>query len=218
MIKSEEVARYLKERPEFFEQYADLVAGMHIPHPHGGRAISISERQILSLRDKNRALELKLEELIQTARDNEMVDERLHRMTVALTGARDLEVLRHALYFNLREDFAVPHVALRMWPEGGEAALAEFREVSAEARAFAKALTSPQCTHQAVADTADWFGHDPAQLRSFAYVALRQPQPFGLLALASEDAQRFYPEMGTHYLRRLGDAVSAAFSRYFQIG
>ena len=35
----------------------------------------------------------------------------------------------------------------------------------------------------------------------------------GLLTLASEDPQRFYPEMGTMYLKRLGDSVSAALGR-----
>ena len=34
-----------------------------------------------------------------------------------------------------------------------------------------------------------------------------------LLALASEDPQRFYPEMGTLYLRRLGEIAAAALER-----
>ena len=47
-----DVAAYLKEHPDFFENYADVVADVMIPHPHGGRAISISERQILTLRER----------------------------------------------------------------------------------------------------------------------------------------------------------------------
>ena len=62
-------------------------------------------------------------------------------------------------------------------------------------------------------DTAEWFGEAAAHLRSFAYVALKQERAFGLLALASEDAQRFYPEMGTLYLKRLGDMTAAALAR-----
>lgn len=216
MMKSEEVARYLKERPEFFEQYADLVADMHIPHPHGGRAISIGERQILSLREKNRALELRQEELVLTARDNETIDQRLHRLTLALIAARDFTAVTHALYFNLREDFSVPHVALRLWRKGARDDAPEFAEVSAETRAFAASLAHPQCGAQAASDTAGWFGADPAHLRSFAYIALRDENTFGMLALASEDAQRFYPEMGTLYLQRLGEISAAILLPHLQ--
>jgi uncharacterized protein YigA (DUF484 family) len=59
-------------------------------------------------------------------------------------------------------------------------------------------------------DTAEWFGEAASHLRSFAYVALKNGQSFGLLAMASEDAQRFYPEMGTLYLKRLGEMTAAA--------
>ena len=59
------VVSYLKQHPEFFEEHADFLATIFTPHPHGGRAISISERQILTLRDKNRQLEDKLRELLE---------------------------------------------------------------------------------------------------------------------------------------------------------
>jgi uncharacterized protein YigA (DUF484 family) len=62
-------------------------------------------------------------------------------------------------------------------------------------------------------DTAGWFGAAAAQLKSFAYVPLRGERTLGLLALASEDPQRFYPEMGTLYVKRLGEVASAAISR-----
>ena len=62
-------------------------------------------------------------------------------------------------------------------------------------------------------DTASWFGEQANLLRSFAYVALKGGHTFGLLAMASEDAQRFYPEMGTLYLKRLGELTGAALQR-----
>ena len=61
-------------------------------------------------------------------------------------------------------------------------------------------------------DTAEWFGEAAGRLRSFAYVALKNGPAFGLLAMASEDAQRFYPEMGTLYLKRLGEIAAVALS------
>jgi uncharacterized protein YigA (DUF484 family) len=204
------VVNYLKQHPEFFEEQADFLATIMIPHPHGGRAIPISERQILTLRDKSRQLEDKLRELIEFGEQNDAIGEKLHRLTLALVGARDIEAVTSALYFNLREDFAVPHTVLRLWPDGAHAQLPEFEAVSAAARDFAESLNNPYCSAHAMVDTAEWFGEAAAQLRSFAYVALKHDKTFGLLAMASEDAQRFYPEMGTLYLKRLGEVAAAA--------
>jgi uncharacterized protein len=204
------VVNYLKQHPEFFEEQADFLATVMIPHPHGGRAIPLSERQILTLRDKSKLLEDKLRELIVFGEQNDAIGEKLHRLTLALVAARDIEGVVSALHFNLREDFAVPHTVLRLWPEGAHAQLPEFDPVSAAARDFAESLSSPYCSAHAMVDTGEWFGEATAHLRSFAYVALKGERSFGLLAMASEDAQRFYPEMGTLYLKRLGEVAAAA--------
>ena len=207
------VVSYLKQHPEFFEEHADFLATIFTPHPHGGRAISISERQILTLRDKNRQLEDKLRELLEFGEQNDAIGEKLHRLGLALSAAPDVQAVVAALHFNLREDFAVPHTALRLWLEDSQAALPESAPVSAAARDFAESLSSPHCAAHAMVDTAEWFGESAAHLRSFAYVPLKNTHAFGLIALASEDAQRFYPEMGTLYLKRLGELTASALLR-----
>ena len=204
------VVNYLKQHPEFFEEQADFLATIMIPHPHGGRAIPISERQILTLRDKGKLLEDKLRQLLEFGEQNDAIGEKLHRLTLALVTARDVEAVVAALHFNLREDFAVPHTVLRLWPAGAHGELPEFDAVSPATRDFAESLANPYCSAHAMVDTAEWFGEAAAHLRSFAYVALKNGQTFGLLAMASEDAQRFYPEMGTLYLKRLGEVTAAA--------
>ena len=211
-MNSEDVAAYLKEHPEFFEQYAEMMAEMHIPHPHGGRTIPISERQILTLREKSKQLEGKLREIIQFGEDNDAIGEKMHRITLALLGARDLPAAAHAAEFNLREDFSVPHVVLRVWRGAGD--LPVFQQASEATRAFAAGLAHPYCCSPAAADTAALFGESAPLLKSFAYVGLRDAETFGLLALASEDPHRFYPEMGTLFLSRLGDIVAVALARH----
>ena len=207
------VVTYLKQHPEFFEEQAEFLATIMIPHPHGGRAIPISERQILTLRDKSKQLEDKLRELIVFGEENDAISEKVHRLTLALVTARDVEAVLAALHFNLREDFAVPHIVLRLWPEGGAyPQLPEFGPVSAATRDFAESLANPYCSAHAMVDTAEWFGEAATHLRSFAYVALKNGRTFGLLAMASEDPQRFYPEMGTLYLKRLGEVAAAALA------
>ncbi|HET7633274.1 MAG TPA: DUF484 family protein [Burkholderiales bacterium] len=208
----EEIAAYLQRHPEFFEDYADMVASLYIPHPHGGRAISINERQILTLREKGKLLESKLHDLIRYGEENDAIGEKLHRLALALIAAHDSAETMQALYFNLREDFAVPHVALRLWRNGAATDRAECQPVSEEMHEFAVELAQPQCGGEARPDVTEWFNVPEATLKSFAYIPLRDADTFGLLVLASEDPQRFYPEMGTLYLKRLGDLAAGALA------
>ena len=83
-MKPDQVAAYLQEHPEFFEHYADMMANLFIPHPHGGRAIPIAERQILTLRDKSKLLESKLAELIQFGEQNDSISEKEAKINVPL--------------------------------------------------------------------------------------------------------------------------------------
>ena len=208
------VASFLRDHPEFFEQYADMLAEIYIPHPHGGRAIPISERQILTLREKGKQLEGKLREVIQFGEENDAIGEKVHRLTLALLGARDLETVISTVHYNLREDFAVPHVVLRAWNEHGAVDVPELNPVSEATRQFTKKLAGPYCAaHAADGSSADLFGDATPQLKSFSYIPLRAAETFGLLALASEDGERFYPEMGTVYLKRIGDMVGTALLR-----
>jgi len=209
-LDAEEVAKYLKANLNFFEQHAEILTEIHIPDPHGGRAISLSERQQLAMRDKNRILENKLLELIQFGEENDALSQKVHRLSLGLLGVRDLDSALNATIFNLREDFDVPHVALRLWNCVANSDRAEFSEAGEAVRAFAEGMAHPQCGHQVAEGVAEWFGESAGQLKSFACVPLRSNQVFGLLVMASEDSQRFYPEMGTLYLNRIGELVSAA--------
>jgi uncharacterized protein len=106
---------------------------------------------------------------------------------------------------------------VRVWHTGpGMLTGPEFAPVSDELRLYAANLEHPYCGPGANPEVASWFGESAAQLRSFACVPLRDAGNacVGMLALASEDTARFYPEMGTLYLKRLGGLASAALQRY----
>lgn len=212
---AEDVAEYLKTNPAFFEQYADLLAQIYVPHPHGGRAVSLAERQMLTLRDKNRQTESKLAELIAFGEENDQISEKVHRLSVALIAAETFQAVIHLLNFHLRDDFSVPHVALRLWDKPDEIeGLPEFAAVSEELQVFAETLARPYCGSTAGFGTASWFGEHASHIRSQALIALRNGGgTIGMIALGSEDAQRFYADMGTLYLERLGEMVSAALAR-----
>ena len=214
-MKSEDVALYLQSNPQFFEEHAELISRMVIPHPHGGRTISITERQMLSLRDKNKQLEVKMNELLQFGEENDSISEKMHRLGVAMIAAASFQSVLHTLNFHLRDDFSIPHVALRLWnrPDNADE-LPEFTEVSAELQAFAETLGQPYCGSTSGFETSSWFGEASKQVRSQALIAMRNGGgTIGMIALGSEDAQRFYAGMGTLYLERLGEMASAALAR-----
>jgi len=212
-MTTDEIARFLRTHPKFFDQHPELLESIHVPHPYGGRAIPLSERQTVALREKVKLLEGKLAEIIKFADENDAISEKVHRLSVALSGARDFPALAHSLYFHLREDFAVPHVALRVWGKSVPADFQEAGTVSETQRRQAESMAAPQCGAAPGSPFAPWFGEAAEHVRSLALVPLgpqgQMSAPFGLLALGSEDPQRFYPEMGTLYLRRIGELCAA---------
>ncbi len=217
MIKAEDVARYLAEHPEFFEEYSEMLSQISVRSPHGGRAIPLSDRQVTALRDKNKALESKLAELITFGEENDAIGEKMHRLALALLAARELPALLTALYHHLREDFAIPHVALRLWREGSGGPAqgrAEFLPVSGELRQYAAALTQPYCGAGGNVEALGWFGEAAPHVRSVALMALGGSECLGMLALGSEDHARFHPEMGTLHLMRLGELAGTSIARF----
>jgi uncharacterized protein YigA (DUF484 family) len=213
-MEAREVAKYLNEHPEFFEEYADEVARIFVPHPHGGHAIPIAERQIFTLREKNAELASKLAELVRFGNENDATAERLHRSTLALFSAPDLETTLAVLHHSLREDFGVPMVAVRLWGRVPEQSyLPELAATSADVREYAGRLEAPSCGSDAVAETREWFDTD-ATPGSYAFLPLRSVTTFGLLALASPDAHRFHAGIGTVYLARLAELASVAIARF----
>jgi uncharacterized protein YigA (DUF484 family) len=201
-MREDDVAAYLQEHPQFFENHADMLAGISIPHPYGGRTISLSERQMLTLREKNKVLEKKLQELLAYGKENDELQNKVHQFACELFAARSLDAVHNSTVAQMRERFAVPRAVMHVW---------EITPPSAEMLTFADQTLQPVCLHRAMYDTNAWFGEGAEHLRSFAYLPLRNgDQSFGLLILASEDQQRFYPEMGTLFLQRLAEIISCA--------
>jgi uncharacterized protein YigA (DUF484 family) len=208
----EDVAMFLRTHPGFFDQHPELLEKIEVPHPYGGRAIPLADRRTFALREKLKLVEGKLAELIQFGEENDAISEKVHRLSVAMVGARDFPSLAQSLYLHLREDFAVPHVALRIWGKSVSPDYVEAAEVAPAERQHADSMGAPQCGPAAGSPFAAWFGEAAPHVRSLALVPLGDVSVFGLLALGSEDPRRFYPEMGVLYLRRIGELCAAGVS------
>lgn len=217
-MKAKDVAQYLQDHPQFFNKYNELVTELQIPHPHNDKVISINEHQVISLRNKNQTLQNKLLELIGFGEENDAISEKMHRLCIALLNISSMDELLDELKFSLHEDFAIPHVALRLWNLScDDTAHTEFTTTSEDIRTIAKSLTQPYCGNHIADEIKNWFGEEAEHPSSFSMIPLNTTQSIGLLVLASPDSERFCSETGTLHLKRLGDLVSATLARYNQV-
>lgn len=216
-MNAQDVADYLQAHPEFFDQYADVLASLSLPNPHGGRAIPLSERQMMALRDKNKTLEMKLADLLRHGQENDAIVEKLHRWTRTLLLQRSARMLPDTLTSSLSETFSVPCVGLRIWEAGDDYAdLACTQAVPVDVIAYANQSTLPYCGAPNMPHDAGLkiLGEDGMQ--SIALIPLRRgasAEAFGMLALGSPDPRRFHAGMGTDFLARIGEIASAALTR-----
>lgn len=214
-VSGEDVAAWLKATPDFFMDHADVFSAMRIPHPQGGHAISMVERQLISLRERNTQLEKQLSELIGYGQHNDGLIEKLHRLTLALLRAPNAEVTLDVINESMRSDFAIPFSAVRWW--GGqiaETSLDATMVCSSEFRSYIAGLDRPYVGPNAAHESRSWLSESAGELRSFAYVPLSDGSVSGVLMLASADGGRFTPDMATDVLMRLAHLTSAALARF----
>lgn len=218
-LTADEVAQFLLDNPRFFEGHAELLASITVPSPHGQRAVSLVERQVDMLRDKNKALELKLAELVHHGRENDAIADKLQRWTRDLLKVRDVRELPQAVSEGLAAGFSVPQVALRLWKlPAAQADLPCAFGVEGEVITLVDSMRQPYCGRNADFQAARWLAGEGAQTGSIALLPLRvgaAPESFGLLVLGSPDADRFQAGMGTAFLERIAEVASASLSRLY---
>jgi len=216
-IDADVVARYLRDHPEFFDQHADLLGAITLPHPHGGRAISLQERQLEVLRERHRLLELKLADLLRIGEENDAIGTKLQKWTRQLLLAGDAGQLPDIVVDGLGTIFSVPQVAMRLWGLRDEwAGLECAQPVPVDVITLANSMPQPFCGPNSDFQAATWLPEGGRDTRSIALLPLRKgvdPKAFGLLVLGSADPDRFRSGMGTAYLERIAEMASAALSR-----
>ncbi len=213
-MQADDIKNYLKDNPEFFEQNAAFLADIHLPSPHGGGTISLAERQQLAQRDKINALEERFAELVLNAQDNDAIANKIHAFNVELHRGKSFDEIEQLISDLLPEHFNLTDTCLRLWAEPRDATISAnlvFSSVGDDAKTWVEALKTPYCGKPPAIVADDWF-IDPAA--SVAIVPLQLADKIGFLALASDDENRFFSEMGTDFLSKIGEILSAALSRY----
>lgn len=216
-LQSQDIAQYLADHPDFFDQHPELLAGMQLPHPHNGQAISLVERQSLMLRDRIKSLEMRIAEMVRHGQENDAIADKLVHWTRALLLESDPTALPATLIAELKVVFDVPYAGLRLWNAlpalaGQECA----RPVASDTISLANSMRVPFCGSNVGFEAASWLEQAGASVQSIAMLPLRvgaDPESFGLLVLGSADKDRFQVTMGTAFLERIAELASAALAR-----
>ena len=218
-ITEDDIANYLANTPDFFERHAELLAAVQLSSPHSNRTVSLQERQAQMLREKIKMLEHRLMDMMRNGHDNLLLTDKLLQWARSLFLATDPLALPGEMAAEIQDQFAVPQVGIKVWDVLPQFAQADFAQgVSDDAKLFASSLTEPFCGVNTGFEVVSWLA-DPQAAASLAILPLRSgplgstAPAFGLLVLASPDAQRFNSTMGTDLLARIAELASAALSK-----
>jgi uncharacterized protein len=215
-ITEQDIADFLVNTPDFFERHAELLSSVQLNSGHGKRAISLQERQAEMLREKIKVLERGLMDMIRYGNENMQIADKLQRWTRKLLLVTDVRELPELIASNIKEEFLVPQVAIKVWGIDEKYTNEAFAsEVSEDAKTFASSLTLPFVGLNTNFEATAWL-EKLDQAVSVALIPLKAADSstaLGLLVLASPDAQRFNSGMGTDFLERIGEVASAALSR-----
>ncbi|MGI9238956.1 MAG: DUF484 family protein [Woeseiaceae bacterium] len=221
-LSEQAVHDYLAAHPDFFEQNPRLLSALNLPHSSGG-TVSLVERQISVLRQKDLKLERQLKELISVARANDVLSAKIHELTLQLMAADDLSATVLALEQAMRSGFGADQSVLILF--GAPDAFTDidagrfFRVVGrkdGQLKPFSTFLNGkgPRCGRIRDSQREFLFHDDAEEIGSAALVPIGDSAEIGFLAVGSTDSDRFHPGMSIDFLTRLGDLIASALKRY----
>jgi uncharacterized protein YigA (DUF484 family) len=223
VLNDSSVGDFLQTHPDFFERNSQLLTKLRLPHLRDvGATVSLVERQIEVLRERNQALERKLKELVDVARANDALADRIHRLSQRLIRAHTLLESINAVETSLREDFDAMHSVMVLFLEEARALQPEavrFLRIANPAdddiKTFESLLTSgkPRCGQVRDAQRDYLFGLESIAIGSVALTPLGQKGSLGILGIGASDIERFHPGMSTEFLSRIGELVTHALMR-----
>jgi uncharacterized protein YigA (DUF484 family) len=218
-LSEADVAAFLQANPDFFQRHGELLGSLSLPHASGG-AVSLVERQIEVLREKNQAADTRLAELVSIARANEQLAVKIHQFTRRLLRAPTRRAILTEIEVGFRDCFDITQTVLLLFNAGANTADLRFVRAVApsdpQLAGFETLLTSgrPRCGQIRDTQREFIFGTDSGGVGSVALVPLASIEgPLGLLVLGSLNNQRFHPGMSTEFLTLLGESISDALAR-----
>lgn len=205
------VAAWLQSHPDFFEAYPQVLGELQLPHPHGEHAVSLSERQLILLREKNRLLEQRMGEMIRYAEHNDSTSAKVHQLALQLMQSPDLPTLVPAVRQFMQSQFGVTQAIMRFWGPLREYDDPALPPVDPTLQSQVGELSAPYRGPAPAPGVQQWCEPTTPALLSFALLPLPCPAGHaGALLLAATDSTRFSPDMGAFYLTRMAELIGMA--------
>ena len=214
------VRDYLIDHPNFFEENPDVLEAINVSHDTG-KAISLVERQITIMRDKNKALNGQLEQLLATAKNNDQLLAKTNQLVLKLMQAEDPNSLIEALDISLKNDFNTEFYSLTLIDKGLFASKTAANLVSEEdAKSKISSLLSAQKAVSGVLQEEQvnfLFEHSASSVASAIALPLHSSEPLGILALGSSDAGFYSHDIGTVFIDYIGALLNELIPKHFKV-
>ena len=216
-LEPEQIAAYLRENPDFFEQNQDLLAEISLPH-ESGSAVSLVERQVAILRERNIDMRHRLSKLLDNARDNDKLFDKTKRLVLGLLEGQDMGDIIDALHYSFDKDFNIHFTSVILFGNTEKVPSSQARVVSiAEAREHVGPLLKNSravCGTLGAKEMEFIFGEHASEIGSVATVPLIHGSVFGLLSIGNRDPQYYRSSMGTLFLSYIAEVLNRLLPKY----
>ena len=215
----EAVSRYLEDNPDYFLRYPQTLANLKLAHETDGKVVSLIERQVHVLRGQSQNFQQQLRELVNNARENDVLGERLHRFATAMVDSSSLDEGIDTAYDLLRQEFKLDAVVILFLSRSPGERPELVPQGDKRLNTLITQFTSgkPICGAKHDESLMGYlFGERATEIKSCALIPLGNKNPRGVLGLGTHDPHRFHSGMGTVYLSRLGELLTHSLVRHLK--
>ena len=205
------VREFLRDNPTFLDENTDILETMVLPH-NSGKAVSLVERQVGVLRDRNSEMRSRLDNMLQTAKDNDLLFEKTKRLVLNLLEAKTLGALVEAVYDSLGKDYGIEFYSLTLFGDDKKLPRTMARVATTEkANERVGTLIGANravCGILREDEMVFLFGERGRQVGSVAAVPLRYDSLYGILAVGNRDPNFYKSSMGTLFLSYIAEILN----------
>lgn len=202
------VRDYLKDHSDFFERHPDLLDYLHIFHSSGS-AVSLVEKQVSVLRERNMELRRRLNGLMDNARDNERLYASTRSLILKLLDASSSDDLGRAFSGSMQADFGVEQACIVLF--GNPRTSSDYCRVEAAETArigIGALLKNRKGTCGALRkEELSYLFPGAGDIGSAAVMPLYNGSDLGVIAVGSCDAAYYTSSTGTLFLDHIAEVM-----------
>ncbi len=214
-----EVATFLKNNLQFFEGRDDLLSKLSLPHGQG-HSVSLVEKQVSLLREKNIEMRRQLNELVAAAKVNDDTFNKSRKLVLAMLDAEDPAAFFSAIETCLRDDFKCIDYRLIIFGNKHRK-LADWVSIAplSSVKEGIPGLVENKKPMLGVLRNEERefiFAERAARVKSAAISPLGHGECEGILALGNKDPRYFDAGMGTLFLGFIVEVISRLLPKHIE--